>query len=184
MDRSSNPDPEDTLEAIKRGYIDDAMAVNAKRSLLLVGENVIVCPTEADQAVDRGNKYYLGLNVGKITAINHELQQVHLWWYYGKKWNDDSWIMWIDPKTNSPYKQWMSVEELADDDVGRIMRLTMEPSNRKRRHGHFKLSPSSIKTINLCLRLNKRLLHAESIAPTQAPEFDGESSGSDDEESE
>ena len=157
---------------MKKGYIDNSMVVNAKRSFLMVGENVVVCPTEADQAMDRQNKYFLGLNIGKIVAINHELQQVQLWWFYGKKWNDDSWFMWVDPKTKSPYKQWMSVDELAVDDIGRIVRVTMEPSSRKKRHSHYKLSVLSVKTIKLCHKLYKHLLFVDSAPESQVRDYD------------
>ena len=166
------PDPEDTLEAVRKGYIDDTMIVSAKRSLLLVGENVVVCPTEADQVLDRQNKYFLGLNIGKIVDINHELQQVQLWWYYGKKWNDDSWILWVDPKTNKPYKQWMHVEDLKVDDIGRIVRITMEQSNRKRRRSYFKLSHSSVKTIDLCLKIREGMLAGCPNRPDQSDNDD------------
>jgi hypothetical protein len=142
------------------------MTVNAKRSLLIVGQNVVVCPTKEDQAVDRRNKYYLGLNIGKILAINQELQQVQLWWYHGKRWKDDSWILWVDPKSNEPYKQWMPVDDLAVDDIGRIIRVTMEPSCRRRRHNHFKLSSVSVKTINQCIKLNLSLLNSDSTSPS------------------
>ena len=143
------------------------MTVNAKRLLLLVGQNVVVCPTKEDQAVDRRNKYYLGLNIGKIFAINRELQQVQLWWYHGKRWKDDSWILWVDPKSNEPYRQWMSVDDLAVDDIGRIIRVAMEPSSRRRRRTHFKLSSDSVKTINQCLKLNQSLLNRDSTSQSQ-----------------
>ncbi len=161
------------MDLVKKGIIDKVLAVN--NCILVVGQNVVVCPTEIDQETDRRNKYLLGLNVGKIVAINEKIEHVQLWWYFGKKWNDDSWILWIDPKTNNPYKQWISADDLAVDDVGRIVRVKMEPSNRRRRRqSHFKLCPESIKTISLCLKMHKDILPASSVHQNDSIDIDEE----------
>ncbi len=161
------------MQLVKKGIIDKVLAIH--NSILVVGQNVVVCPTEIDQETDRRNKYLLGLNIGKIVAINEQIEQVQLWWYFGKKWNDDSWILWIDPKTNNPYKQWISADHLAVDDFGRIVRVKMEQSTRRRRRqSHFKLCPESLKTIALCVQLYKDILPETSVYREEPIEIDDE----------
>jgi len=120
---------------------------------------VVFCPSPKDQATDRLNKYLLGLNIGRIQRINHELNRVELWWYWGTGWSDANWILWRAPKTKEAYKEWVSVDDLVCDEFNHIVRIEME--NVAKRFGEkFKLSKESIKEINRCLESHKPVLES------------------------
>lgn len=133
------------------------LAVPEKSSLLLVGSTVVVCPDEEGQAIDRQSKYNLGLNIGRIEAVNIADDMVQLWWYWGTAWNDSNWILWRAPQTKAAYKEWVAVDDLVCDEMKHIIRIEMEPV-AKRRSEKFKLSKDSVREIKRCLQTNKGML--------------------------
>lgn len=137
------------------------LAVPKKSSLLLVGATVVVCPNEEGQAIDRQSKYNLGLNIGRIEAVNTADDMVELWWYWGTAWTDSNWILWRAPKTRQAYKEWVHVDDLVCDEMNHIIRVEMEPVARSR-CDKFKLSKDSVKEIKRCLQTNKDMLQCMS----------------------
>lgn len=150
--------PASTKDII-RGDSKLKIAVPKKKSMLLVGSSVVLCPDAEGQAKDRESKYNLGLNIGRIEAIEHELGLVELWWYWGSAWNDANWILWRSPKTKLPYKDWVSISDLVCDEFDHIVRINMERIRGQRfKQDKFKLSKESLKDIKRCLEANKESL--------------------------
>ena len=144
------------------------IAVPTKKSLLLVGTTVVVCPDREGQGKDRGSNYNLGLNIGRIEAINHELKMVDLWWYWGSEWSEPNWILWRVPKTKAAYKEWVSVDDLVCDDLNHIVRIDMESVAKRFKQNKFKMSKDSVKQIKRCLEANKELLDCMSSSGASA----------------
>ncbi len=135
------------------------IAVPNKKTMLLVGSTVVLCPDAEGQAKDRESKYNLGLNIGRIEAINHDLRTVDLWWYWGSAWDDANWILWRDPKTKNPYIDSVCIDDLVCDEFDHIVRINMESiQGRRFKQNKFKLSKQSVKDIKRCLETNKDAL--------------------------
>lgn len=169
---SDAPDPQDCLVEIggaplATGKLDvlvnekKALAVAEKRSLLRVGSTVVVCPDESGQATDRESKYFLGLNIGRIESINEKERMLHLWWYWGTKWEDQHWILWRVPKSKRAYMEWVSVDDLVTDELDHIVRIDMENVSGRYKE-KFKLSKDSLKSIQRCLNKHKGMLYCMS----------------------
>lgn len=154
MDYSKPASAKDFL----RGDSSERIAVPKKKSILVVGSTVVLCPDADSQAKDRESKYFLGLNIGRVEAINHDLHSVELWWYWGTGWSDPNWILWRAPKTKQAYKEWVGIEDLVCDEFDHIVRINMESVAKRFKQDKFKMAKESIKDIKRCLQANKDML--------------------------
>lgn len=150
------------------------IAVPDKKSLLVVGSTVVLCPDADGQAKDQESGYKLGLNIGRIVAIDHDLNSVELWWYFGTGWSDPNWILWRDPKSKRAYKDWVLIDDLVCDEFDHIVRINMESVGKKFK---FKLSKASVKEIKRCVSANKHMLKCEQPTAEESDqaEFDEQS---------
>jgi len=143
-DAGQNSDSEQQHHESSDVEAPDSTKIACKNSVVSIGDFVLISPDKESREKDAKSGYTLGLNIGKVHAIDQADGLVEIWWYFAKSWDGD-WIPWRFPKTKDAYRGWMSLENLLEDENGCIIRLEMLKCKRKR--VTVKLSKTSLRQL-------------------------------------
>ena len=126
---------------------DNSLAMG-NMGVITIADILMFSPDEASRAVDRKNKYYLGINLCKVIDIDFKSRQVQVHWYHGTSWTRRGrWIEWYNPVNNEPYTDWVDADKFLQESYGSLAKITLEKGSSKGR-GVYAISLASVRIVS------------------------------------